>query len=55
MDSQIPANATKLTLLQLNGIKLDSKHTVLTPDYLENLENNGLGNHDEAPPKGSDS
>lgn len=30
-------SATKMTPLQLNGIKLDVKHTVLTPDYLDNL------------------
>ena len=30
-------SATKLTPLQLNGIKLDDKHTILTPRYLENL------------------
>lgn len=27
----------KLTPLQLNGIRLDAQHTVLTPDYLEEL------------------
>lgn len=31
-------SATPLTPLQLNAIKLDVKHTVLTPDYLEKLE-----------------
>lgn len=30
-------SATKLTLLQLNAIKLDVRHTILTPDYLEKL------------------
>lgn len=29
--------ATKLTPLELNNIKLDIRHTVLTPDYLEEL------------------
>ena len=38
MAGNIPNSAEKLTPLQLNGIKLDIKHTVLTPDYLENLE-----------------
>lgn len=38
---QALAGATKLSLLQLNGIKLDDKHTILTPDYLENLVKNG--------------
>ena len=27
----------KLTPLELNGIKLDAKHTVLSPDYLDKL------------------
>lgn len=36
MDIQLKS-ATPLTLLQLNGIKLDAKHTVLTPDYLDSL------------------
>lgn len=29
---------TVLTPLQLNGIRLDAKHTLLTPDYLEHLQ-----------------
>ena len=29
--------ATKLSALDLNNIKLDEKHTVLTPGYLENM------------------
>lgn len=32
------SSATPLTLMELNNIKLDAKHTVLTPEYLENLE-----------------
>lgn len=31
-------NATKLTPLELNNIKLDIQHTILTPDYLEKIE-----------------
>ena len=31
-------SATKLTPLQLNNIRLDIQHTVLTPDYLEQLD-----------------
>ena len=31
------SGVTKLTPLELNGIKLDDKHTLLTPDYLDNL------------------
>ena len=27
----------KLSALELNNIKLDAKHTLLTPDYLERL------------------
>lgn len=30
-------SATPLTPLELNGIRLDVKHTILTPDYLEKL------------------
>ena len=29
---------TKLTPLDLNAIRLDVRHTILTPDYLENLQ-----------------
>lgn len=32
-------SATPLTPLQLNGIKLDPKHTVLTPELLEKMVN----------------
>ena len=32
------SSATPLSLMELNNIKLDVKHTVLTPEYLENLE-----------------
>lgn len=31
------SSAVKLTPLQLNNVRIDLKHTVLTPDYLENL------------------
>lgn len=30
-------SAQPMSPLELNGIKLDDKHTVLTPDYLEKL------------------
>ena len=30
-------SAAPLTPLQLNGVRLDVRHTVLTPDYLEGL------------------
>lgn len=30
-------SAVPLSALQLNGFKLDIKHTILTPQYLENL------------------
>lgn len=36
--AQTLAAAEKLTPLQLNGIKLDARHTILTPDYLELVE-----------------
>ena len=29
--------AKELTALEMNNIKLDAMHTVLTPQYLENL------------------
>ena len=32
-------SAKRLTPLDLNAIKLDPKHTLLTPDYLEKLMN----------------
>lgn len=38
------ASATKLSPLDLNGIKLDVQHTVLTPDYLEGLINKAASN-----------
>lgn len=31
-------SATELTPLQLNNIRLDVQHTILTPDYLDNIE-----------------
>ena len=33
-------SAKKLSALELNNIKLDIKHTVLTPQYLEDLIRN---------------
>lgn len=40
--SALSGAATPLTPLQLNGIRLDVRHTILTPDYLDKLaaENN---------------
>lgn len=35
------SSATEMSALDLNNIKLDAKHTVLTPEYLENLIQNG--------------
>ena len=37
----IVSSASRLTPLDLNNIKLDDRHTVLTPDYLENLIKQG--------------
>ncbi|MCH5229599.1 MAG: hypothetical protein J1F12_06350 [Muribaculaceae bacterium] len=34
------SSAKELSALELNNIKLDIKHTVLTPQYLENLIRN---------------
>ena len=34
------SSAKELSALDLNNIKLDAKHTVLTPQYLENLIQN---------------
>lgn len=31
-------SATPLTPLQLNAVKMDVKHTILTPDYLERAD-----------------
>ena len=39
MDPEI-SSAKELSPLDLNNIKLDIKHTVLTPQYLENLIQN---------------
>lgn len=39
-EKNIVPSATKLTPLELNNIKLDIRHTVLTPDYLEELIKN---------------
>lgn len=36
--SEVIKSATPLTPLQLNSFKLDIKHTLLTPQYLENLQ-----------------
>ena len=34
------SSAKELSAMDLNNIKLDVKHTVLTPQYLEDLINN---------------
>lgn len=36
MDNKL-ISAKELSAMDLNNIKLDVKHTVLTPQYLENL------------------
>lgn len=38
-DGGIVPSAKKLTPLDLNNIKLDVRHTVLTPEYLEGIIN----------------
>lgn len=42
-----------MSALQLNGIKLDSKHTVLTPGKLESMVEKSTGNHKGAAHKKS--
>lgn len=37
IQEKIPGGAKKLSPLDLNAIKLDPKHTILTPEYLDNL------------------
>lgn len=39
--NEILKSAQELTPLELNNIKLDIKHTVLTPEYLDNLISSG--------------
>ncbi|MCH5238877.1 MAG: hypothetical protein J1F38_01515 [Muribaculaceae bacterium] len=39
MESNL-TSAKELSAMDLNNIKLDLKHTVLTPQYLEDLINN---------------
>lgn len=34
----LPQSARVMTLLELNDIRLDMTHTVLTPDYLEKIK-----------------
>lgn len=34
---QAVKSAVRLTPLQLNGVKVDVQHTLLTPDYLEQI------------------
>ena len=36
----MPPSAKELTPLELNAVKLDIKHTILTPSYLEELMGN---------------
>lgn len=38
----------ELSAMDLNNIKLDAKHTVLTPEYLENLINEKSQNNSPA-------
>lgn len=51
--SEIPVKvkdgATKLSALDLNNIRLDVKHTLLTPDYLEKLSENQSSPEDTNP------
>lgn len=37
--SELPvSSAVEMSPLQLNGIRLDVNHTILTPDYLEQIK-----------------
>lgn len=36
--------ATAMSPLELNGIRLDANHTVLTPDYLEKIKTQNQSN-----------
>lgn len=40
MEKGILKDAEKLSLLDLNGMRLDAKHTVLTPKKLEEMAEN---------------
>ena len=47
---QVPVqSATPLSALELNGVRLDSNHTVLTPEYLEDIKNGKSPKQDEKP------
>ena len=46
-------SAKELSAMDLNNIKLDIKHTVLTPQYLENLiRNKNSESQSPLPPSG---
>lgn len=39
-DNEVVSSAIKLSPMDLNNIRLDVRHTILTPDYLENIIKN---------------
>lgn len=39
-ETSVPDSFTALSPLDLNNIKLDDKHTILTPEYLEKISQN---------------
>ena len=43
------SSATEMSALDLNNVKLDAKHTVLTPQYLEDLIKNKDSDSNTAP------
>lgn len=38
LNPDMAPDRVELTAMELNNIKLDAKHTLLTPNYLDNLE-----------------
>lgn len=49
----ILANAARLTPLQLNEIRCNSRHTVLTPELLEQMASAAKGKKKAAPTEGT--
>lgn len=47
-------SATRMTLLDLNNIRLDVKHTILTPAYLESLVQPVITSESMSQNKGND-
>lgn len=41
-----PQQAVEMSPLELNDIRLDPNHTILTPDYLENITSKATDNQE---------